>query len=1224
MFGGLEIKAQGSKEDEPAASAPPGGSAFGFMHTAAPAAPSEPAAAEPTPATSAFSFLHGGAEPAAAPPAPAATSAFSFLQETTVSAPAPVPEPAPEPPASSGFSFLIPSPSNGTLSLEQTPPQPEPETVADAPAALPSASSAFSFLSSAIPDPEPVVPPAAPPAPIVSTTSSVTSTPAPAPLNVLEAPASAPSGPTGAGITFGTASAPRTVRKKKSRAQKVGMGAAVSSAPTPAAAAAPPPPAAPKLESSQQSARDAAADAARRAEEFMQKKSLVHSKEAENSSSPPVSIPTYDEAPAIMPTASTDDVVATAQAAAEEARTMSQHQTQPKGFMGTFFKGFGGSSSSLGNNGPKGRRPSPTPSTNTTASNHVDPLAKKQEDMKRAMAEREIQMQQQALGDKDDDGDNNVVVSTSVGGYQPEAYQPEAIVTTAAIIETPATSSVQPTFEPAKPKVPTYVVREISAKPRKKKTAKDTFEEYQALFAQSVHRAMEQVENVGSQQKMLLEDRFISLAKQSLATQQIAQTELQLQVAVEEEEYELADQLGQVIEAHKREKHEVAMFLDSIAAGLAQLDSQKSLVVKGVASCFENLTVRLTELQEKEGTPQQSNDSEKLRMFGLISKQLSAEQERLQREYKAIELDEERAAEERKELENAISQQSGEFQKQQDSVKTQLSETEIEIEELRKQLDEKQQIAAGLRKDMYGLEDSISKVRVKFTRQLNRVDKKERSVRENRIEWQTEQATFQKQKEANELQVKTHSENLLAHDELVKTLEDELKLAKEFAVFVPTKLGILEDPVESEEKDSEAEGDLAELQADVVKSEAAASEAKVLLKAANAVIHNLEKEHSDLVEKIPMLEEMKKAAASKRDFKLAGKASKDIKDSTARLKECEEELVGEAAARKKSAEEELKRLDAELVEARKVAQGKEKISAQRKMRALANKIQTLAATKKELCGDCSSSKNTVRGLGALVLDIQIKALQDEGESLGSKHGGWGELTNGTGGGDAEEKTAAVDTANKEEDAEKASPASEAPLNKERISRARELVKNIQVAEEAVETAAANEKYEEAEELQEKSEKVQAELEGLGLTDSEMEFAFSDQELPSDESEEPPKPGAVEEAVDEAAEEEDADEPSPSGEIEEQDEGKKEEETTESKSGENEGDDQVEVKEEDADENKENADVTTEAVEPTPDSENSEGQQNGSTLKEPAGDEAEKASTEEAPPEAASAEGGAVE
>lgn len=92
------------------------------------------------------------------------------------------------------------------------------------------------------------------------------------------------------------------------------------------------------------------------------------------------------------------------------------------------------------------------------------------------------------------------------------------------------------------------------------------------------------------------------------------------------------------------------------------------------------------------------------------------------------------------------------------------------------------------------------------------------------------------------------------------------------------------------------------------------------------------------------------------------------------------------------------------------------------------------------------------------------------------------------------------------------------VDREKVKKAREVINAIQSIEEAVEVAAATEDFEKAGELQENSEKLQSELEGLGLSDQEMELALSDEDIPSGESEEPVNPFEANEATDVAVEE----------------------------------------------------------------------------------------------------------
>jgi hypothetical protein len=1129
-----------------------------------PAPPGAPAMSSFSFLQSTISSVPQGQPPPATTATVATSSAFSFMTQQH-DPPVPTSDPVAMPVAPSndvsGFNFLMTSPSlDASDSYGGTSMAPVVEDYATTESSTPALSSGFSFLSSSTPEPERLAVTMEEPTHEMSYPSLVTRTISsssassgvgggsgsgglPAVLtrvasnvsdngttaaNSVAMPAAMSSAlPAGAGITFGTSSS-RNVVKKKIRSQRVGGGAPVPTSTNVVPAPLPPVTATTSTSASDAashadmaSAREAAVEASRRAEAFMQAKAVEEASTMSATNSAPPSDPA--RAPSsgdnsngsisssnfsphdIRPSASTDEVVAAAQAAANEAKILQQQQLKGQGFMGTFFKGF---------------RASPTPTTaGSTNSSHggiSNGVGVESSGINRTTSDRQMNQARARVDNDDDDDDDDVVVSTSVGGYMldplPPAPAPVSSFTPVTLpVLTSSTTSASTSFSATsltKAEMGTssnqeYKMSFAPPTPKKMKTPIQVFEEYQALFAQSVHRAVQQVEDVRSQQKMLREERFCAMAKDRLATQQIAQTESQLQVAVEAEEYELADQLGQVVEGHRREKQEVAFMLANITKALAQLNSQKTLVLKSVATCFDNLSVRLEELKEKEAATEQKDDAETFKQFSLISKQLSAEQERLQQDLKHLERDEQLVGEERKELEDSIKEQTGELETQKDQVSTELDEVQKEVEELRKRLESKQKEAADLRTKVFGLEDSISKVRVKFSRQLTRVDKKERALKESRSEWEMEDATHKRQKEAHELQVQSHSEALLVHDELMKTIESELKLSKEFCEIIPTQLGFGDgDQRVDGETDNGEEGDMAQLQADVVTCEAALGEAKIILKVATSVLANLQAERDGLVEKIPELENQKKAAAANRDFKAASKASKEIKDATTRIKECDEEIEGEAMSKKQAAEEEFARLQQELVTSQELALAKEKIAGLQKMESLALQISQLIDKRKEICGDCTSEENSVRGVGALVLQGQIKALNIQGQDLGSKFGGWTELmrkmridmmesSTGTVVSQDGATTEKKDSESLSQQQATSEPVDDGLTSEERVSRVRKLMTQISDAEKALEDAAAREDFDEAVRLEEVFQLLQSEVEKINLTDEEAELAMQE-------------------------------------------------------------------------------------------------------------------------------------
>jgi hypothetical protein len=412
---------------------------------------------------------------------------------------------------------------------------------------------------------------------------------------------------------------------------------------------------------------------------------------------------------------------------------------------------------------------------------------------------------------------------------------------------------------------------------------------------------------------------------------------------------------------------------------------------------------------------------------------------------------------------------------------------EEEIEVLRRQLEAKEATANGLRAEVEGHETDINRIRDKFARQLMRVEKKEASVKENRYEWEKEKISHDTAKLSHEKEVEAHHKALVAHDALMEKLKKEIALADAFQVIVATEV-VFE---KTADQDLESDGDFAQLQADVVKCEAAVSEGKQILKAADAALNELKEERDALMKQIPILEERKTAAAARRDFKAAGKASKQIKDATARLKECQEELSGEASERKDAAVEELVKLEEDLKEKQAVLNEQEKEAGKHAMEKVAAKIRRLAETKSTVC-DGAMGASGIQAVGAFVLNGQIEALMREGSAYGEKFGGWDAI--------AEElKEAGVlgtDSKTKSATASDASlggrPADE--IDPEVIARFRAATRRLQEAEEAIDAAVARDDFEAAEKLNDELEEIKVEWEAIDLTAAEIKIFESGDEL----------------------------------------------------------------------------------------------------------------------------------
>lgn len=1071
MFGGLDLKFKASDKQESS---------------------SDSRVPDSTTGNSAFSFLNSS-EPAAAP-APPSSSAFSFLNPTEVSAPAPTTS-SESSPAPSGFSFLSSLPAKEpseapALSaaassfsfLQRSPSQDATAPETSETSSLPSKPSNFSFMSS----------PDAGLAPSVAVGGSVD-------MNSTSQNAFA-----GAGVAFGKATiAPVTKKKRTTRARTAKVGVAANSTGVDGSPSRPSIPDIPVSATAPAPVDHAAAsEASRKAEQFIHEK-MVQLSGSSSTGGPQSSGSFSDSIAPIKSVDSQDEMVQAAKAAVQEAKQLEKQHRSFGGALGGLFRPRSSETSSSAvslqlsrssSHRPATLTPTPTQESMPSASRSssvdnaeltpAEILQREQEEVQRAITERQLNMMKSIQKDETE-------TSVTENYHHEPAVKPIEIIPVPSVMKKPAVTAA-------------------TTAPPTKKTPTDIFNDMMANFRNKVVISMEEVTNLRKQRVKLLDERFMTLAKERLSIQEKEQAEAQQMAAAEAEDFELADRMQSIIANRERECIEYASILNSIGEAIRQLDSQKEQVVNGVSKCFQDIQTQLKDFKEKQESNDREDASELLKGFEAISKKISAEQERLEQDLKHMERDERLVEEESEELEKSISEQTGEYEKQRESAKEQLGETEKEIEELRKLLNAKQTEAAQLRTEIAGHDESILMVRVKFQRQLDRVTKKKNTIRDNREEWEMEKEANDKQKREHELKVEAYSEQLLAHDKLMDSLDTEIEMADTFASIVSKEMsfGV------SEEEEDKIDDELMKLQAEVVDCEARLTERKEVLAAVNSHLSKLEEEVKSLEFLIPQYEELKKSAAARRDFKAAGKASKDAKEATSRLKDCEEELAGEAQSRKEIAEEEVRKCQAELEEKKKITHEKEKESGLAAMQRLAENVKRFVDTKKRVCGDADA--HSIKGVGAYVLDGQIKLLMMEGKAYGDKYGGWDDLVSDldapehelakTGPDDSEPNVDSITELKPEaiQESEVKLPAdrkneeevqtSTTSATKENVYREfKELTAKLKLVEEQIEVAVANEEFDTAAEYDEALQSLLLKLGELNLSEEEMEVAMS---LPS--------------------------------------------------------------------------------------------------------------------------------
>ena len=406
------------------------------------------------------------------------------------------------------------------------------------------------------------------------------------------------------------------------------------------------------------------------------------------------------------------------------------------------------------------------------------------------------------------------------------------------------------------------------------------------------------------------------------------------------------------------------------------------------------------------------------------------------------------------------------------------------IVELRKQLAAAEAEGFDLNKEIKSYKQSIENVRSKYSRQHGRLEKKSQSVKESRADWTSEKESIEKAKIAHEAVVAAHSEELVARENIIDEIKVECAAAKE-----------LEDIVSSAFEKADAGGASngegvydGSADAEVLKYEAVLNEANQCVLVAEANIANLREELSSIEIRVPILEAEKRNAASKRDFKAAGQASKEIKDALVRKDQCEGELAGEAMERKRVAVSDLEKVTAILDEKKNIAEERDKDSGLRQMGCLREKITDLKLTLEMFSStggdDTEDDYMNVSLVGAFVISSQILVLEAEMKSLGEKYGVAAEAT-------SEEEIVENSSVQSGPSFESTGDFPEARIDASIIERYNSLRIKMKFLEDAIEEAVKEENFDRVADLSEKARSTRDEFEELGFASKEFERALED-------------------------------------------------------------------------------------------------------------------------------------
>ena len=325
-----------------------------------------------------------------------------------------------------------------------------------------------------------------------------------------------------------------------------------------------------------------------------------------------------------------------------------------------------------------------------------------------------------------------------------------------------------------------------------------------------------------------------------------------------------------------------------------------------------------------------------------------------------------------------------------------------EIISLRDRLATLESEAAALSSEAATHDASIIKVRSTFTRRTARLDKKTGAANEARNEWDVEKESLANLQEAHTFASETHTRELEERAKAAAKAELEAKAA-EIATEVTRKevVVVIDSPKDGHAVESNGPDESDNGEDGVAACEAMVEEADLAVATVRGTIDTLRAEADKIDACLPVLEENKKSAASSRNFKAAGKASREIKELSSRRERIEEELEDEALERLEGAASELERAAQALQSAKSLSREKDGEEGKRIMKNLAQKIGRMRCAKDELLDvspleredkyELERDEYTVVAITLRLLDGEIDALKIEGETLGSKFGGWDDI-----------------------------------------------------------------------------------------------------------------------------------------------------------------------------------------------------------------------------------------
>ena len=365
--------------------------------------------------------------------------------------------------------------------------------------------------------------------------------------------------------------------------------------------------------------------------------------------------------------------------------------------------------------------------------------------------------------------------------------------------------------------------------------------------------------------------------------------------AVEAEDFERADELNSSIDQAKdlyekaiKEWYKVQEECEDVAAQFASnLEAKSEVKLKyseALKKLGEALESRASGLDEKIASLEKENAEHEANMAEVLEEDMS----RLSALNRVLQ-------EREDEVKNKITEKTKEFIEEKEKHTEVRSKLEEELNEIKETLRKKEAEVSAVQKDIDELDGKIEKVESKFGKQLDRLSSERKDIEEDEKKFKELEDKLKAEQEVilkNIEEEKSRKEQLISDSEAAtnSSLAAESQMKEDISNARKTDAlrAELRD-LRKEESDATSSTESLRLEVTQKKDELAECKSKLeeMLSAvdeANAVIKNAE-------EGIPKLEEQKKAAVAKKNFKDAAKFSAEAKSLTDDKSQAETSIV---------------------------------------------------------------------------------------------------------------------------------------------------------------------------------------------------------------------------------------------------------------------------------------------------------------------------------------------